>query len=199
MSRNVGPKCRLCRREGVKLFLKGARCYTDKCAVDRRQLPPGSSGFSRTRLSTYGKQLREKQKVKRIYGLNEAQMKKVFKDASSEGGDKGAVLLKFLEMRLDNVVYLLGLAPSRSAARQLVNHGHITVNGEKVTIASYRIDVGDKIDLKTKDVQPIGVGELKTPGWLKKKSRGGEVVSEPTRDMIDEGIKEYMIVEFYSR
>ena len=145
MSRKIDSKCKLCRREQVKLYLKGERCFTEKCALSRKQSLPGKTTFFHSRLSNYGVQLREKQKVKRVYGLNETQMKNLYKEASKAGGDKGFKLLQFLELRLDNVTYLLGFAASRSNARQMVNHGKIVVNGKKVDIPSYRVSVGDKV------------------------------------------------------
>lgn len=199
MSRNTDPKCKQCRREGVKLYLKGDRCYSEKCAINRKPLPPGKSGYYNARLSGYGIRLRQKQKVKKVYGLTETQMKNVYDKASKMGGDKGLKLLQLLEMRLDNVVHLLGLAPSRNMARQMVNHGKFLVNGRKLDVPSYVTKVGDKISVKNEKVLLQGSASLKTPAWLKKSSKGGEVMAEPSRDMIDEGIKENLIIEFYSR
>ena len=183
----------------MKLFLKGERCYTEKCAMNRKPYPPGQkSGFS-PRRSTYGIQLREKQKVKRTYGVTETKLKNLLAEASKSGGDKGLRLLQLLELRLDNVAYLLGLAPSRAAARQAVTHGKVAVNGKKLTIPSYTVSVGDIISIRDNDFHIESASGLKTPGWIKKKSGGGTIVSEPTRDMIDENIRETFIIEFYSR
>lgn len=199
MSRHIDSKCKLCRREQTKLYLKGERCFTEKCAFSRRQSLPGKTAFFHTRLSNYGVQLREKQKVKRIYGLNEAQMKNTYLEASSSRGDKGLRLLQLLELRLDNVAYLLGLGSSRSEVRQMVSHGNITVNGKKVDIPSYRVSVGDRIEIINTAKKSQVPSYVKTPSWLKRSSKGGEVVSIPDRNMMDEEIKENLIVEFYSK
>lgn len=199
MGGKLTKKCKICRREQQKLYLKGERCFSDKCTFNRKQNYPGKAAYFRTRLSNYGVRLREKQKVKRVYGLTESQMKRFFRKAVKAGGNKGLKLLQLLEMRLDNVVYLMGLAPSRAAARQLVSHGKISVNGKKIDVPSHITSVGDEIKLRDKKTQPKTVAELKTPAWVKKKARGGVVESEPTREMIDEGIRENLIVEFYSR
>lgn len=199
MSRITKSKCKLCRREQTKLFLKGERCFGEKCALTRRQSLPGKNTSYTSRPSNYGIRLREKQKVKRTYGINETQMKGILKKASQSGGDTGLNMLQLLEMRLDNVVYLLGISPSRPSARQAVNHGKIKVNGKKMTIPSYTVSVGDKISLADPKYQKQSVPELKSPSWLKKSSSGGEVLEKPVREMIDEGIKEYLIIEFYSR
>jgi len=167
--------------------------------LTRRQNLPGRNSFYSSRPSNYGIRLREKQKVKRTYGINEAQMKGVFKRASKLGSDTGLNLLQFLEMRLDNVVYLLGISPSRQAARQVVNHGKIKVNDKKMTISSFIVSPGDKISLADPKHQRQSAPELKAPRWLKKSAKGGEVLEKPSREMIDEGIKEYLIIEFYSR
>ncbi len=199
MSRLITPKCKLCRLEGVKLYLKGERCYTDKCAVVRKPYPPGRTASYSARRSIYGVGLREKQKVKRIYGLTETQLKNVYDKASSEKGDKGLKFLQRLEMRLDNIVFLLGLAPSRPAARQLVTHGHVLVNEKKLSIPSYPVSIGQTVRIKTDSLATTRAPGLKTPTWLKSLPKGGEVISEPSRDMIDEGIRENLIIEFYSR
>ncbi len=199
MSRITDSKCKLCRREQTKLYLKGERCFTEKCALTRKQSLPGKTSFFHTRLSNYGQQLREKQKVKRVYGLNEAQMKKLYKEATSFRGDKGLRLLQLLEMRLDNVVYLLGTASSRPHARQMVNHGKVVVDGKKVDIPSYRVSVGEKIELKDPSKKASSPSYIKTPNWLKKSAKGGEVLSTPDRNMIDEEIRENLIIEFYSK
>lgn len=199
MSRTIDAKCRQCRREQVKLFLKGERCFGPKCALTRKQNLPGKTTYFSSRLSNYGQRLREKQKVKRIYGLNEAQMKNLFFTAKSQEGDTGLKLLQLLEMRLDNVAYMLGFAPSRVAARQLVNHGKVTVNGKKMDIPSYITSVGDQIKVADNKFAVVASSGTKTPKWLEKKERGGAVLSEPTRQMMDEDIKEYLIIEYYSK
>src|SRR5882672_4150499 len=149
MARYIGPVCRLCRREGIKLFLKGERCYTEKCAIEKRNLPPGQHGKQRKqKLVGYGLQLREKQKVKRIYGVLENQFRRYFEEASRVRGNTGVTLLQSLERRLDNVIYRLGLATSRAQARQLVRHGHFQVNGRKVDVPSYSVRVGEVITVR---------------------------------------------------
>src|SRR5436309_10098896 len=148
MARYRDAKCRLCRREGMKLFLKGARCFTDKCAIERRNYPPGQHGLNRGKLTAFGVQLREKQKAKRIYGVLESQFRRYFAWAEAEKGVTGENLLKLLERRLDNVVYRLGMGASRKEARQMVAHGHVQVNGRKVTIASYIVKVGEVVQLR---------------------------------------------------
>ncbi len=204
MGRYTGPVGKLSRREGINLFLKGSRSFSDKAAINRKPFPPGQHGnMRRRRLSQYGLQLREKQKVKRIYGLRERQFKNLFKKADRVSKkldtDKGLEFLKFLEMRLDNVVYLLHLAPSRPAARQYVVHGHILVNGKKVDIPSYQVSVGDKITLKNEKLKPLE-DFFSTPEWLAEDGNAsGKVLNEPTREMIDPSIKEHLIIEFYSR
>jgi len=210
MSGHFDAKCRLCRREGRKLFLKGARCFSAKCPIERKgAIPPGQHGYKamRRKLSVYGQQLREKQKVKRIYGLRETQFKKLFTIAAKNPEATGVKLLQLLETRLDNVVYRLGLAPSRAAARQLVRHGHVLVNKRKVSIPSYQLRPGDKVSLKPKSLKIKDVAETlerfkaaDRPDWLKMtKSHVGEVVRVPERHEIDEDINEQLIVEFYSR
>jgi small subunit ribosomal protein S4 len=199
MARYIDAKCKLCRREGVKLFLKGERCFSEKCAMNRKPYPPGQKAVFSVRRSTYGTQLREKQRVKRIYGISETQLKNLLDKAGSYGGNRGLRLLQLLEMRLDNVVYLLGLFPSRAAARQAVSHGKVTVNSKKMTIPSYTVLPGDILEIKDKSMQPVSVSGLRTPTWLKKQPRGGTVTAEPTREMIDDSIKENLIIEFYSR
>jgi small subunit ribosomal protein S4 len=199
MSRITGPKCKLCRLEGLKLFLRGERCYSEKCAMNRKPYPPGRTASFSSRRSIYGLSLREKQKVKRVYGLTETQMKDLYERASTHKGDKGLRLLQYLEMRLDNVIFLLGLAPSRAAARQVVNHGKVSVNDKKITIPSYITTVGNTLRITDQSLQTVRASGLKTPPWLKSLSKGGEVIAEPSRDMIDEGIRENLIIEFYSR
>lgn len=203
MGRYTGPKEKLSRREGVNLNLKGSRSFSDKSGIVRKPYPPGQHGNKRrVRLSNYGIQLREKQKVKRVYGLREKKMKKVFKEADRRSklynSDKGLEFLRILELRLDNIVYLAGLAPSRAAARQYVTHGHIKVNGKKINIPSLEISEGDTVELiKAKLAQAEKL--FPTPDWIQVKDRTCKVSRPPIRDDIDEGIKENLIIEFYSR
>jgi len=209
MARYRGPKCRLCRREGEKLFLKGDRCYTDKCAFERRRYPPGVHGRERgPKLSIYGMQLREKQKVKRIYGVLEAQFKRYFELARRMGGNTGENLLSILERRLDNVVYQLGFAKSRSQARQLVSHGHIAVNGKKVDIPSYLVKPGDVVSVREKSQKIPFVQEAleardvqNIPSWLEldKSKMEGTVLRLPVREDVTHPINERLIVELYSK
>ena len=209
MARYTESVCRLCRREGTKLFLKGDRCYGAKCAVTKRHTPPGQHGQARTRKqSEYGVQLREKQKCRRAYGVLESQFRKYFDMASNMRGVTGENMLCLLERRLDNVAYRLGLGESRPMARQIVLHGHIRVNGQKVDIASYLIKVGDVITVREasrdipvfKALREQGAGKP-VPKWLEMDAETltGKVVSLPQRDDIDLTIEEHMIVEFYSR
>lgn len=207
MGRYIGPVCRLCRREGVKLFLKGEKCIT-KCILDRRRKPPGQHGELRRKQTEYGKRLREKQKLKRIYNVREEQFVRYFEMATKMPGNTGENFLLLLERRLDNVVYRLGFALSRNHARQLVVHGHITVNGRTVDIPSYLVDVGDIISVKedmrdNPDVQrALKVrGEWTVPKWLSRDTETltGRVLSLPTRDQIDVPVDENLVVEFYSR
>ncbi len=208
MARYRDAVCRLCRREGMKLFLKGDRCYTDKCAIERRNYPPGQHGQARPRFSNFGIQLREKQKVKRIYGVLERQFRKTVREAESMRGITGENLLALLERRLDNTVYRLGFVTSRSEARQLVRHGHFNVNGRRVTIPSYRVREGDEIGLTARGgkadrvLQALEMLETRTvPEWLEvdKDSRVGRVVGNPAREEITLPIQEQLIVELYSR
>ncbi len=209
MARYTESVCRLCRREGTKLFLKGDRCYGAKCAVTKRHTPPGQHGQARTRKqSEYGVQLREKQKCRRAYGVLESQFRKYFDMASNMRGVTGENMLCLLERRLDNVAYRLGLGESRPMARQIVLHGHIRVNGQKVDIASYLIKVGDVITVREasrdipvfKALREQGAGKP-VPKWLEMDAETltGKVVSLPQRDDIDLTIEEHLIVEFYSR
>lgn len=208
MARNTGADCRQCRREKCKLFLKGERCYSDKCALTRRAKIPGVHADSRKKTTEYGLQLREKQKTKRIYGLQEKQFHSYYEEAERMKGVTGANMLILLEKRLDNVVYRMGIGSSRSQARQFVNHGLITVNGKRVTIPSYQIKVGDVVSIKeNKQEQPLFV-ELKQskkaanlPKWLDfdPATLTGTVLAAPTREDIDMGIQEHMIVELYSK
>ncbi len=207
MARYTGPVCRLCRREGQKLYLKGDKCFSDKCPVARRNYAPGQHGQRRTKLSNYGVQLREKQKVRRYYGVSESQMRKYFIVADKKAGITGENLLGILETRLDNVVYRLGLASSRAEARQFVTHGHFKVNGKKVDIPSYIVSVGDTIEVKEtskssprfKELQEVFQGNI-VP-WLQMDIENlvGKVVAEPARADIDLPIEEHLIVELYSK
>ena len=206
MARYTGPSCRLCRREGQKLYLKGERCFTDKCAIDRRGYAPGQHGQGRKKLSNYGLQLREKQKAKRFYGLLETQFKSYFEKADRMQGITGDNLLRLLETRLDNVVYRMGMATSRKEARQLVRHGHFTVNGQKVDIPSYLVSVGDVIAVKEKSKSSAKFKELaeaavNVPNWVQVNFENleGKVISLPTREDVDIPIAEHLIVELYSR
>ncbi len=211
MARYTGPVCKLCRREGQKLFLKGQKCYTEKCPVERRGYPPGQHGPAQARRrkqSDYALQLREKQKVKRMYGLQEAQFRNLFQRAAREGGVTGENLLIGLETRLDNVIFRLGLAASRNQARQLVRHRHVEVNGRTVDVPSYQVSPGDDIAVKTKsrELEPIEValGSRTRPDlveWLTldEKNRVARVVRKPTRDDIPMEVQEQLIVELYSK
>lgn len=201
MARYVGPKCRLCRREGVQLFLKGSRCESPKCAVVRRQQPPGQHGASRQRqASDYGRQLREKQKAKRIYGVMERQFRGYFEEAAKHGGEAGEHLLQLLERRLDNVLYRLGYAHSRSHARQLVRQGKITLNGVMVNIPSIRVKMGDELGFSDETLAQARAMKEIVPWLLLPGTKGKvSVVKEPERNDIKEPIEEQLIVEYYSR
>jgi small subunit ribosomal protein S4 len=208
MARYTDASCRLCRREGEKLFLKGERCYTNKCSVGRRAYAPGQHGQQKKKMSEYGLQLREKQKARRFYGILEGQFRKYFEMAVSQKGVTGENLLQLLERRLDNVVYRLNLATSRPEARQLVNHAHFTVNGKKVNIPSYLLKPGDIIAVaenfrsseKLKSIGDIAGGKA-VPKWLEYNADAlsGKVVTLPTREEIDLPIREHLIVELYSK
>lgn len=208
MARYTDSVCRLCRREDCKLFLKGDRCYGEKCAMNRRPTPPGQHGKGRRKTSEYGIQLREKQKTRRAYGVLESQFRKYYEKAAREKGITGENMLRMLEQRLDNVAYRLGFGESRAQARQFVNHGHIKVNGGKVDIASYQIKVGDLISIKdtSKDVPTLK--ELREQGasrplpkWLEldAPTLTGKVLALPQREDIDLNIEEHLIVELYSK
>jgi small subunit ribosomal protein S4 len=211
MSRYTGPICKLCRREGQKLFLKGQKCYTDKCPVDRRAYPPGHHGPAQARRrkqSDYAVQLREKQKVKRIYGLHEKQFRNLFERAAHVPGVTGENLLVALETRLDNIIFRMGFAQSRAAARQLVRHRHVEVNGHLVDIPSYHVKAGDEISVKakSKDLFPVEASlQARTrPSlveWLAldEKARVGRMVRQPTRADIPLAVQEQLIVELYSK
>ena len=208
MARYTKSVCRLCRRENLKLFLKGERCYTDKCAIDRRNYPPGQHGQDRKKLSDYGAQLREKQKVRRLYGVLENQFRNIFKEADRRKGITGETLLALLERRLDNAVYRLGFANSRNEARQLVRHSHFLVNQSKVNIPSYLVKPGDIIEVREKSKKIVrilealeGVARRGVPQWLEldKEQLKGNVKALPTREEITIPIQEKLIVELYSK
>ncbi|OFW07884.1 MAG: 30S ribosomal protein S4 [Acidobacteria bacterium RIFCSPLOWO2_02_FULL_59_13] len=209
MARNIGPVCRLCRREGIKLFLKGERCLTDSCAIERRNFPPGQHGQRRRpRVLGYGLQLREKQKVRRMYGILEGQFRGYFEKAAIRKGNKGEILLQFLERRLDNVIYRTGLATSRPQARQNVLHGHFQVNGRKVNIPSYLVKAGDVIEVRpTSRENPCLLAARETtahqaaPSWIEvdRENLRARVLSQPQRQDISFPIQEQLIVELYSK
>ena len=207
MARYTGAVCRQCRREGQKLFLKGERCFSSKCAVAQRPTPPGQHGQARQRkASEYGLQLREKQKAKRFYGLLETQFRNLFDKAAKRKGMTGENLLIMLESRLDNVVFRMGFASSRKEARQLVNHGHFTVNGKKVDIPSFEVKAGDVIKVKEKSTSSPKFKEIKemtisVPSWITVDvdKLEGKVVALPKREDIDTPIEEHLIVELYSK
>ena len=206
MSRYTEANCKLCRREGQKLFLKGERCYSGTCAIEKRNFPPGQHGQGRKKISDYGLQLREKQKCKRFYGLQETQFRNLFDKADRKKGMTGENLLVLLETRLDNVVFRLGFAASRKEARQLVTHGHFTVNGKKVNIPSYEVKAGDVIAVKEKSASSPKFKEIKemqitVPVWMTVDTDKleGKVVAMPRREDIDTPIAEHLIVELYSK
>ena len=212
MARYIGPSCKLCRREGVKLYLKGEKCYTEKCAFERRSYPPGQHGkdssFRRRKSSDYAVQLREKQKTRRIYGVLERQFRRYFHEAERRTGLTGENLLIVLETRLDNVVYRLGLADSRSQARQLVSHGHFTVNGRKTNIPSFLVTTSDEVAVRVESRRSTYfkerkdlLGKREVPAWLSlnEESLDARMLALPTRQEIDVPVTEQLIVEFYSR
>jgi small subunit ribosomal protein S4 len=209
MARYTGPVCRLCRREGMKLFLKGERCYTEKCAIEKRNMPPGQHGkLRKAKIVGYGLQLREKQKVKRIYGVLENQFRRYFEMADRTRGITGETLLQLLERRLDNVLYRLGLATSRAQARQLARHGHFTVNGRKVDIPSYSVKPGDVIGVRAGSAENPAIQhaleEVKgrgVPEWLSfdPGPMSGRIASLPSREQIILPVQEQLIVELYSK
>ena len=208
MSRYKDEQCRICRREGQKLFLKGSRCYSDKCSITRRNYAPGQNGQKKSKISEYGTQLREKQKTKAFYGVGEKQFRRYFDMASNSKGKTGEVLLQILESRLDNVVYRLGFASSRAQARMLVTHGAFEVNGHKVDIPSYLVKAGDVIAVREirKDNEAIKIaveenGSRPVPAWLEKDQEklSGKVVTLETREDIDLPVEEHLIVELYSK
>jgi len=206
MARYTDANCRLCRREGTKLFLKGDRCYSTKCAMEKRSYAPGQHGQGRSKASDYALQLREKQKTKRFYGLQETQFRNLFDKADRKQGITGENLLILLETRLDNVVFRLGFASSRKEARQLVTHGHFTVNGKKVNIPSYTVKPGDVIKVKEKSTSSPKFKEVKemtitVPEWITVdvEKLEGKILSVPTREQIDTPVAEHLIVELYSK
>ena len=209
MARYTGPVCKLCRREGMKLFLKGERCFTPKCAIDRRNQPPGQHGQRRRgKVSDFGLQLREKQKARRTYGVLEKQFRRHFAMAENRPGVTGENLIQVLETRLDNVVYRLGIADSRPQARQLVNHGHFIVNGHKTDIPSYICKPGDVISVRPDHLGDeyfktalLGIARKDVPAWLTLDPRAlvGKVISMPARADLEVNLNEQLIVEFYSR
>ena len=208
MGKDLGPSCRLCRREGDKLFLKGTRCYTYKCAISRREYAPGQHGTKRTKLSNFGIQLREKQKLKRIYSLMERQFRNYFNKAVMSKGVTGAVLLQFLERRLDTVIFNLGFATSRKQGRQIVSHGFVYLNGRKMNIASCLVKPNDVIELKlsgdrakiiTSNIEMTK--ERNVPGWLERDETNltAKVLRLPTREDVHYPVNEQLVVELYSR
>ena len=208
MARYTGPDCRLCRREGAKLFLKGDRCYSANCAMNKRAVAPGQHGAARKKVTEYATQHREKQKAKRIYGVSEKQFHMYYVEADRRKGVTGENMLSLLERRLDNVVYRLGFGVSRSQARQLVNHAHITVNGKKVNIPSYIVKAGDVVAVKENKVNNTFFKELKErkpngviPKWLEAdmEKLSGKVIALPVREDIGMDIREQLIVELYSK
>jgi len=208
VARYTGAVCRLCRREGMKLFLKGTRCFTEKCAIEKRAYPPGQHGKRRVKIVGYGHQLREKQKVKRIYGVLERQFRRYFHDAAARKGVTGHVLLQGLERRLDTVCLRVGFASSQAAARQMVNHGHVKVDGRRVDIASFMVKAGQVLELDQKMRKNLSVQEsMQTaagrsiPDWLELDAENfkATVKSLPTRDHVTLPIQEQLIVELYSK
>ncbi len=208
MARTFHSVCKLCRREGTQLYLKGARCFTVKCAVKKREYPPGAHVWRRQKISDFGMKLRETQKVKRIYGLNHRQFRRIYAEASRMKGNTGENLIQLLERRLMNVVALLGFAGSRPAARQMIGHGHVRVNGRRMDVASYQVRVGDTITLHTRErsqklaKQSLDVGlQARVPPWLTRTEDppSGKVIAHPTREDITIPINENLVVEFCSR
>ena len=208
MSRYTGPVCRLCRAEGAKLFLKGDRCYTEKCGLTKRNSKPGQHGTRRGKMSEYGLRLREKQKLRRFYSLNETQFSTIYEKASKMAGQTGHNFLQLLERRLDNVVYRMGFGVSRSQARQLVSHGHFTVNGRKLDIPSALLKPGDVIAVAEGSREVVLLKENSEaaaaraiPAWLSfnAESMSGNVVTTPIREQIEVPVNEQLVVEFYAR
>jgi small subunit ribosomal protein S4 len=208
LAKDIGPKCRYCRREGTKLFLKGVRCFTDKCSFERRPYPPGQHGQSRVKMSDYSIRLREKQKVKHMYGISERQFRKYFSMAAKKVGKTGEALLQHLERRIDNVVFRMGLAKTRMDARQLVLHRHIQVNGRCVNIPSYQVKPNDIVAVRSRSLGDKRIGEAmefakntEPIGWLEinKEKKEAVIKTLPDRASIQYPIREQLIVEFYSR
>lgn len=206
MARYIGNKCKLCRREGMKLFLKGQRCFTDKCALSRRDYPPGVHAQRRSKVTDYGLHLREKQKLKRIYGVLERQFRLYFQEAERRKGNTGENLLSLLERRLDNVVLASGFSLSRNHARQMILHGHFQVNGRRVDIPSYRVRPGDKVEPRTKEATTKMVQEAMevnksqaVPDWINVAGEAAEVVGVPRRDHVPHPIQEQLVVELCSK
>jgi small subunit ribosomal protein S4 len=206
VARDRSPKCKQCRREGIKLFLKGERCLTEKCSIERRSYPPGEHGRGRIKQSEYLLQLREKQKARRYYGILEKQFRGYYEKASQQSGITGEALLRMLELRLDNVVYRLGFAASRAQARQLIRHGHFQVNGRRVNIPSYQVRTGDLVILRqgspveqvVRDATDLTAS---VPAWLQADhdNLSGKVLKPPEREEIDAPVQEQLIVELYSK
>jgi small subunit ribosomal protein S4 len=206
VARDRSPKCKQCRREGIKLFLKGERCLTEKCAIERRSYPPGEHGRGRIKQSEYLLQLREKQKARRYYGILEKQFRTYYTKASRQSGITGEALLRMLEMRLDNVVYRLGFAASRAQARQIIRHGHFLVNGRRVNIPSFQVRTGDVVQLKPQSPVEQVVRDAtdltaSVPAWLQADhdNLAGKVLKPPDREEIDAPVQEQLIVELYSK
>jgi len=208
MSRYRGPVSRLCRREGMKLYLKGAKCYTKKCPFERRPNPPGQHGVRRRKVSEFGLQLREKQKMRRIYSVHERQFKRYFEDAERRSGITGEYLLRLLETRLDNVVYRMGFATSRAQARQLVSHGHFTVNGRGTTVPSHAVKEGDRIEVRESSRKSAyfknareALQGAQRPDWLNVDTDklAGSVTTMPRRDQMPAELNEQLVIEYYSR
>jgi small subunit ribosomal protein S4 len=208
MARYTEPVCRLCRREGAKLFLKGTRCYTKKCAFERRPSPPGQHGVRRRKVGEFGLQLREKQKVRRIYSVMERQFRNYFREASTQTGVTGESLLRFLELRLDNVVFRMGLATSRAQARQLVSHGHLAVNGRPTNVPSYQLKPGDRVEVREshRAREPFKIAKEtlrshQAPEWLSVDAAAlsAAIATLPRRDQMPLDLNEQLVVEYYSR
>lgn len=208
MARYIGALCRICRREGEKLFLKGDRCYTEKCAVERRKYPPGQHGQGFRKLSDYGIQLREKQKTRKMYGLLERQFRKYFHEAERKKGITGEVLLQLIEGRLDTIVFRMGFSPNRRRARQLIGHGHILVNGREVNLPSFAVKGGDEVEIKqsSREMPEIVDSMAKSehrgiPAWVEVDAANfrGKVLHIPSRDEMQLPVQEQLIVELYSK
>ena len=208
MARHTESVCRLCRREGAKLFLKGTRCYTKKCSFERRPTPPGQHGVRRRKVGDFGLQLREKQKIRRVYGVLERQFRNYFREAQTHQGVTGEWLLRSLELRLDNVVYRMGLASSRAQARQLVGHGHVAVNGRPTNIPSFQLKPGDRVEVRegrrSREPFKLAKESLKShqaPEWLTVDAAtlSGTISASPSRDQMPLDLNEQLVVEFYSR